>query len=154
MPAVLDRVLGTENADLLVAVFAQCEPRVLMMRIAPVCRSWAATAEVVLRELCAQRRWQLARRPRGGLSSLTPYRALWVQRACRGCCDAAGDYAVRDTPRGGTLFLLCRACCVSERVLSLLVHQQLCFDTLGLSGRPLQNESKGKGRKRRRMSYV
>jgi hypothetical protein len=144
--AVISRLLETGNADLFVTVLAQCLPCDLIARVGPVCRSWAAAAEVVLQRLCSDRRWQQARMPQGAprRQTFAPYRALWLQRACRGCLAAAGDYAVRDTPRGATKFLLCRTCCLSERMRILLVRDQLCFDTLGLSGRPLYNESKGR----------
>jgi len=145
--SVLVRLLEIGSADLFVAVLAQCSPRDLIARLAPVSRGWALAVEVVLRRLCGDRRWQQARMPRGAPWPFAPYRALWLQRACRGCFAAAGDYAVRDTPRGGTKFLLCRTCCLSERMRVLLVHDQLCFDTVGLSARPLYNESKGRGRK-------
>jgi hypothetical protein len=147
--SLLGRVLETGNPDLFAAVLAQCAPADLMARVAPVCKDWAGAVEVALRGRCVQRQWKLARRPRGALSQLWPYRTLWVQRVCRGCLSASGDYAVRDTPRGGTLFLLCRHCCLSERVRLLLVERQLCLDTLGLSGAPMQKEGYGRGGKRK-----
>jgi hypothetical protein len=144
---VLRLLLDTGSADLFVAVLAQCSPRDLIAHVAPVCRGWASAVEVVLQRLCGDRRWQQARMPRGAAWPSAPYRALWVQRACRGCLEAAGDYAVRDILRERAMFLLCRACCVSERMRILLVRDQLCIDTIGLSGRPLYNQSKARRKK-------
>ena len=137
MPTPFSRLLENKSEDLLVAVLSQCESHRLMACVAPVCKSWAGLVESVLQARCAERHWQLARRPRSVTPTIGPYRALWVQRACRGCFNAPGDLAVRDTPRGGTRFLLCRKCCLSERMRTMLVQKHLCFDTLGLTGRPL-----------------
>ena len=134
--------------ELLDALLMTCTTRTVCM-LSLVCRRWAAAAEMRFRAACQQHKWALPRRPRlqgvnGTLGAELPWRACFINRACRTCLTAAGDFAVRRTDAGAPRFYLCRVCAKQARVVERLQLERATLDVTGLSGKPLysRNESR------------
>lgn len=141
--SALEKLLQHSSEELLSAVLSQLDSAQLICNAGVVSWTWANAAEEALRGRCEQHGWQPPRSKRllaaaaSALFASLKWRQLHLQRACRGCFNEAGDFAVRHSPHAAPVFSLCRACCKHNTVVQRLQQQHLTLDIVGFSGKPL-----------------
>ena len=119
-------------------IWTHLSTRERLLTVPLVCRAFQQLVEGECKAICAQRGWQLARRPRGtgAVPTATPWRRLYLGHSCA-CCLDVGDFCARATSNSHARFLLCGQCARCEAGRALLVPDNLKLDVTGLSGKAL-----------------
>lgn len=147
-PSALQRLLQTEDHDLLVLLLSALPPHIVCV-LSQTSHAWARAAEVGLKVACDRFHWQQPRRPRlqrssGSLGAALPWRACFIARACRACLASPGDFAVRGIDGGAPRFFLCSRCAKNSSTVARLQRERATLDVTGLSGKPLYTRAQSK----------
>lgn len=146
------------HIDMLTECARQLDPASLLS-FAAVSSNFSRAAEVVFRERCRSRGWQLPRLPRGAdalAAAAGPHaswRALYRRRICGACNGQPGEFQAFEGRGGGGCgfgdgaavtrlrYLLCARCVRLPEVSRKLALLGLRVDLVGLSGRRLLSEA-------------
>ena len=145
MPTPFELLVADDNHDLLTAFFCALSSREVC-KFSAVCKTWARAAEANLESTCRRHRWQQPRRARlVKASSLgLAWRPVFLNKVCRACFNAPGDFAVRTVDAGAPRCFLCARCAKKPQIVQRLQRHSLTLDVTGLSGRPLYNGKESK----------